>query len=52
MFLIAIELRLKGKKMEIIGIGILFMIGVYLAPVVIGIIIVAIAGIVSFFTGK
>ena len=42
--------------MEIIGIGILFMIGIYLAPVVVLVVGVVIAGIVgvlqSLFGGK
>ena len=40
--------------MEIIGIGIgiLFMVGVYLAPFVIGLVVVVVAGFISLFTGK
>ena len=38
--------------MEIIGIGILFMIGVYLAPFIIGVVVMAIVGLISLFTGK
>lgn len=37
--------------MEIIFIGILFMIGIYLAPVVIGLAIMLIAGIFKFLFG-
>jgi hypothetical protein len=38
--------------MEIIGIGILFMIGVYLAPFIIGVVIVGLASIFSIFSSK
>lgn len=42
--------------MEVIGMGILLMIGFYLAPVVIGVVVIAVgailAGISSLFGGK
>lgn len=38
--------------MEIIGIGILFMIGVYLAPFIIGVVAMAIVGLISLFPSK
>lgn len=38
--------------MEIIGIGILFMIGVYLAPIVFGLAVALIAGILNLLFGR
>ena len=38
--------------MEIIGIGILFMIGVYLTPFIIGLVAMTLVGFISLFTGK
>lgn len=45
------QLYKRSFKMEIIGIGILFMIGIYLAPFVIGFAIMLIAGIFKFLFG-
>lgn len=38
--------------MEIIGIGILFAVGMYIAPMVIGVLFLAIAGIIELFTRR